>query len=106
MKEFRNTFTQSDFKSYQGSKQALNTPQKHSYDDLYSETSSLPNTSRHASPRRSKSNENLARNSKFNNNRNIHGSAPHLNNNDSMNNSRNKSQMDIEDFKTDDSDDE
>ncbi len=103
LEEFRNSFTQSNFKDMRGSaKGGLNTSQS-----LYNTGDSFSTTSRsgtrNTSPRRTRSNENLSKGQK--NNR-AHGSAPHLNNNDSLNNSRsNRSTRDLSEY-TDDSDDE
>ncbi len=86
----------------------MNLKQSHQ-DSFYSDNGSTQTT-----PRRSKSNDNLnLRNSglfpnnKSNlNNRNVSGSAPHLNNpNDSLNSSRNRSQLDTRTL-TDDSDED
>lgn len=112
LEEFRNTFTQSNMPSYQGSKQSLNT----STDRIFGGSGgsgSLPNTpgrgrstSQLNDPKRSRSNENLKKptqqtNSTQDVNRNLksYNSAPHLNNS-----RNNRSQdLDVEDL-TDDSD--
>jgi len=87
LEEFRNSFTQSNFKDFRGSAKAgLNSSQS-LYNTLDSFSSTQRNGNRNTSPRKTKSNENL--NQKDQKNNRTHGSAPHLNSNDSLNNSRN-----------------